>query len=201
MNKTLHKFTCKLVENLKMENGRRKCQSESELDIPFIISSLYQSFTNDEGKYKDFIYDLENWNWYSLSIINSGIEWNGIIDISIYNYGSKHSYLLRFFYDERNYGYCQCTPDMPDYRKDKKCCGHGCDADFSEFELSKVTPIATHSWQGDEHDYWLFEDSFYEKEKSLLEEKIKEDKRREVEKLKADIESSLKRLRELGESL
>lgn len=200
MNLTLHKFICDFIKELKRENEMRYCREEDKLDIPFIISSLYQSFENNEDKYQEFISYLENHDYF-LDIINR-CGYNEIITLAInsYNYDNykqECSYEIHFFYDERLYGYCECTPDMPDYREDKKCCGHGCDAYFCGFELNKVIRIESDIWQSDEHDYWEFEESFYKSEQELLEEKERERKEREIQELKNRIKKDTERLKEL----
>ena len=86
---------------------------------------------------------------------------------------------------------------MTDYREDKHCCGHGCDATFCEFSLHKVLHITSGSWYGDEHDYWEFEDEFYTSDKELADKKAEEDKSRMIEELKNRIEADQKRLDEL----
>ena len=209
-NKTLNKFLYKFVEELKEENEDRK--ENVKLNIPFIISTLYQSFyereKENDDKYKSFILDLEEFPDYEISIRKSSNDYNGIIDvlINLYKYNkpygdyrtTNYSYIFCFSYDERNYGYCYCTPDMKDYREDKKCCGHGCDADFCEFSLNKILKIVGGSWNGDEHDYWEFEDKFYEIDKELADKKVEEDKERMIRELKNNIESDRKKLCELG---
>lgn len=196
MNRTLQNFIDKLIEELKYENELRKSSGEHELDIPFIISSLYQSFERDEDRYNQFILDLYYHN-YDL-IINVSEDEIANVYITLDNEEALHEYELSFYYDERNWGYCECSPDMPDYREDKHCCGHGCDADFCSFTLNKIVRISNDTWHGDEHDYWEFEDEFYKKEEELLEKKIREDKRQEIDKLIDNIEYCIKRLRELG---
>ena len=61
-NPTLQKFIYKLVEAFKRENEERKwhVKKQKELDIPFLISSLYQSFKNNVDNYKDFINDMKD---------------------------------------------------------------------------------------------------------------------------------------------
>ena len=86
---------------------------------------------------------------------------------------------------------------MPDYREDKHCCGHGCDATFCEFELHKVLHITKDTWNGDEHDYWDFEDDFYMSDKELADKKAEEDRLREIKELKNQIETASKKLKEL----
>lgn len=192
MNHTLHRFICNLIEELK----QAKRYNFKDLDIPFIISSLYQSFANNEEKYNQFILDLKGVFEYFIDVSKSSDCWNEIINVSIYT-DDEYYYKLTFYYDERDYGYCECTPDMPDYREDKKCCGHGCDASFCSFTLNKIINIASGSWQGDEHDYWEFEDSFYKADKAALEEKERQMKESKIKELKNRIEADTKKLMEL----
>ena len=209
-NKTLQIFLDRFVDGLKSELGCNNLKND-QLDIPFIISSLYQSFKNHTDIFKDFIQDLCLYPDYNISILESQNDYNGLIDVEInlikyidnnendfYDQDyPKYNYKLCFAYDTRNYGYCECTPDMPDYREDKHCCGHGCDTAFCEFSLHKVLHVASGSWEGDEHDYWDFEDEFYLCDKELAEKKEKEDRERQIEELKNRIEADQKRLAEL----
>jgi len=210
-NSTLQKFLDSFVAELKRENENRKYHDTRELDIPFIISTLYQSFNNNKDEYKELISDLEKWLDYSFVIENSTNDYDGIIDVEINlsKYGKEseegyceystpnYGYKLCFSYEERNWGYCECTPDLEDYREDKHCCGHGCDAAFCEFELFKVTKVIRDSWHGDKHDYWEFEDQFYTNDKELAEKREKECREREIMELKARIEADSKKLAEL----
>lgn len=109
----------------------------------------------------------------------------------------NYDYLISFTYDFRDYGYCECTPDMDDYREDKECCGHGCDATFCEFLLQKISYVKRDSWHGDEHDYWNFEDEFYLNDEELAAKKREEDKERMIEELKNRINEYDKKLKEL----
>lgn len=207
MNSTLQKFVTRLVNELKEDNetNRKYDETKQLLDIPFIISTLSQSFENNEARYKEFITDLESWEkqyyGYNLLIENPNDDYCEVVRVSVYPdcHYPAYKYQLRFYFDERYYGYCECTPDMPDYREDKKCCGHGCDAVFCAFTLNKVTEveIANELWNGDEHDYWEFEDAFYKNEKELLKEKEKRRKESEIERLKNDIEYAKEKLAEL----
>lgn len=210
-NDTLQNFLDKVINELKREKEYNRFQND-QLNIPFIISSIYQSFKNNIDKYKEFIEDLDKYSDYGLYIENSKNDYNGLIDIGITlvryindvnnpgftDYDNpNYDYKFTLTYDERNWGYCQCTPDMPDYREDKQCCGHGCDASFCEFSLHKVLHIVSGSWEGDEHDYWDFEDEFYMSDKELAQKKEKEDREREIEELRNRIEADQKRLAEL----
>ena len=109
----------------------------------------------------------------------------------------NYYYRICFSYDKRDWGYCECTPDMEDYREDKKCCGHGCDASFCSFSLHKINNIMSDSWHGDEHDYWDFEDKFYMDDKELADKKNKEETERKIRELQERISSDSKKLAEL----
>lgn len=212
-NNTLQIFLEIFLEELKRENRSTNTYTAKPLNIPFIVSSLYQSFQNNIETYKNFIKDLEEYPDYNIIIEESKNDYNGIIDVSVNlvkdneHYDDDiyipdcdypdYSYLLVFSYDERYYGYCQCTPDMTDYREDKHCCGHGCDASFCSFSLHKVLNIVSDSWHGDEHDYWEFEDKFYASDKELADKKAEEDKARMIEELKNRIAADQKMLAEL----
>ena len=211
-NNILQTFLERFIEGLKSEVGCNNLKND-QLDIPFIISSLYQSFESHIDVFKDFIQDLYLFPDYNISILDSQNDYNGLIDVEINlvkypddeeneqwymdGHSPNYDYKLCFIYDTRDYGYCECTPDMRDYREDKQCCGHGCDAAFCEFSLYKVLHIASGSWEGDEHDYWDFEDEFYLSDKELAEKKEKENRERQIEELKNRIEADQKRLAEL----
>ena len=209
-NYTLQKFLDSLVEELNRENVDREQTGTKQLDIPFIISTLYQSFKNNPDKYNEFIEDLVEWSDYFIVMNKSQNTYNGIIDVDVVlskEYlesefeNPNYDYRFCFNYDSRDYGYCECTPDMPDYREDKHCCGHGCDATFCEFDLHKVVHIASESWDGDEHDYWDFEEEFYASEEEIAERKLRIDRELAIEELKEKIAAEQKRLEKLEAEL
>lgn len=212
-NNVLQRFMFELIEVIKEYNETTNTHTAKSLNIPFIISTLYQNFSEKADKYDEFIQDLCLYLDYNFLILDSQNDYSGIIDVEINlvkypddeedeqwymnSHNPNYDYKLCFTYDTRDYGYCQCTPDMPDYREDKHCCGHGCDAAFCKFSLHKVLHIVSGTWEGDEHDYWDFEDEFYLSDKELAEKKEKEDREREIEELKNRIEADQKRLKDL----
>lgn len=207
-NDTLQQFIDNLIEELKEENEYRLYHKEKELNIPFIISTLYQSFENDDrNTYKDFISDLKAQPYYHISFNEPIDDSYSIIDVDVsfaYDLNSNtdyYSYKICFSFDDRLYGFCECTSDMPDYREDKGCCGHGCDASFCRFTLYKIQTITNDAWHGDEHDYWDFEDEFYMNEKELAEKREQEIKKEEIQELKDRICSDSKKLFSLIDNL
>lgn len=133
-NNVLQRFMFELIEVLKEYNETTNTHTAKSLNIPFIISTLYQNFSEKADKYDEFIQDLCLYPDYNFLILDSQNDYSGIIDVEInlvkypneeneQYYMNGHSpnydYKLCFTYDTRDYGYCQCTPDMPDYREDK----------------------------------------------------------------------------------
>lgn len=209
-NNTLQKFLDNVITELKRSNDDRQLYDIDiqEFDIPFIISSLWQSFNNNPDKYIEFISDLEKWSDYNVNIDESRNDYNGIIDITVVLVDinnsedldilySDYHYRFEFSYDTRDYGYCECTPDMPDYREDKHCCGHGCDWEAPSVEVRKSFLVSNHSWHGDEHDYWDFEDKFYADDKEENEKKLLAERECKIRNLKETIENAQKELKKL----
>ena len=121
-NSTLQKFIEKLIEELKREKEYSRLKN-NQLDIPFIISAMYQSFKNNTEKYEDFIADLDKYSDYGLYIEDSQNDYNGLIDIGItlvryindendYTFtdydNPDYDYKFTLTYDERHYSYCEC---------------------------------------------------------------------------------------------
>lgn len=209
-NETLQRFLEELTDVLKAENEDREYENKSEddrysiLNIPFIVSSLWEAFKAEPNTYSDFIKCLNESYDYQILITEPDNDYYGICKaIVIFStsgtewISEDYQYEIDFLYDPRDWGYCKCTPDMPDYREDKHCCGHGCDWWAPAFEIRKSFKIGNHSWNGDEHDYWDFEDEFYTDDKELADKKAEEDKARMIKELKSRIEADSKKLVEL----
>lgn len=205
-NNTLQEFVGRLVETLKRENEYRK-PDEEPIDIPFLISNLCEDFNNSEKVYSDFIKDLRNCDSYSISIEEPSLGyWYEFCKVNIYFFylndcsdeeETKFKYEIEFNCIERNWGYCECSPNDPDYREDKHCCGHGCDWNAPEFEIRKSYLVSKHSWDGDEHDYWDFEDKFYANDKEENEKKLLAEREYKIRNLKETIENAQKELKKL----
>lgn len=195
-NKVLDNLLQNIVEALKEDN-----YTES---IPFIIAPLYKSFFR---KYKDscnierLVYDLENYS-YDIEVCETqdDYNYNNIYDIYIRFFGDEDIdfyYLINIGFDERYWGYCECKPEDVDYREDKKCCGHGCDWDAPSFKMYKCLYVTSYNWNGDEHDFWDFEDDFYKDESELKEENERIKREEEIKRLQASIAENTNKLAEL----
>ena len=169
------------------------------------MSSLWEAFRTEPNTYSDFIKCLNKAYDYQITIVEPDNDYYGIckaivgfhVSDKVYEGLEEYQYEIEFYYDPRDWGYCQCKPTDKDYREGKDCCGHGCDWWASAFEIRKSYIIGRHSWHGDEHAYWDFEDEFYASEKELEEKKAKEDKERKIRNLKETIEEATKKLAEL----
>ena len=182
-NITIQNFIERLVEVLKCENTYQKLNG-IKLDIPFLVSVLWQDLMDNYEYYDEFCSDLRDCDNYDIVI---GDDNYCICKVNVFLYNetennnwkcaeeSDFRYEITFSYDERNWGDCECSPGDQDYREDKHCCGHGCDWEAPSVEVRKSFLVSNHSWSGDEHYYWDFEDKFYEsdneeKQKKLLAE-------------------------------
>ena len=179
-NYILQEFINKCIVILEKENDNRKFHRKTELNIPFILSSLYQSFVMNQDKYKEFISDLETYSDYRINIEDSEDDSDGIIDMNIILYNRKA--------DLPNYKYKICFSE-----DDREYDDYGYDATFCEFLLKKVIYVIGDSWHGDEQDYLAFEDEFYNNETRT--EKSEKEKR--IQELKLRIEEETKLLEEL----
>lgn len=206
-NETLQSFVEKLVETITdCDNGYDEDVIVKKDMIPFVVSSLWQSFRAEPSTFKEFIKDLEKYAEYQIHIIRPTNDYYGICDLQIYLYDSwsnitqDFSYQIQVYYDPRDLGYCECTLDMKDYREDKHCCGHGCDWWAPSFSLHKVMDVYQHTWDGDEHDFWDFEDDFYKSEFDLEEQKKKLDREYEIKQIQERMKADEQRLKELMEN-
>ena len=201
----------RLKDAVECENENREYENLSEddkysiLNIPFLISSLWEAFRAEPNTYSDFIECLNKAYDYQILITEPDNDYYGIckaiisfcVSDNMCDGVEDYQYEINFNYDPRDWGYCECTSDMKDYREDKHCCGHGCDWWAPAFEMRKSFSVSNHKWHGDEHDYWDFEDEFYASNKELADKKAEEDRLREIKELKNQIETASKKLKEL----
>ena len=204
-NITIQKFIEQLIDVLKYENTYREPNGK-KLDIPFLVSVLWQDLTNNYECYNEFCSDLRDCDNYDIVI---GEDNYCICKVNVFLYNdtendnwkcveeSDFRYEITFSYDERNWGYCQCSPGDPDYREDKHCCGHGCDWEAPSVEVRKSFLVSNHSWHGDEHDYWDFEDKFYANDKEEKQKKLLVEREYKIRNLKETIENAKKELKKL----
>ena len=204
-NTVFQKFMEDFVEALKYENECRKPNGK-QLDIPFLISGLWQDLKNRHEWYDKFYSDLKDCDSYNITIEDSDYY---ICKANIFVYRKNKDdewdylseenfrYEITFSYDERNWGYCECKSSDPDYREDKYCCGHGCDWDAPSIEVRKSVLVSNHSWSGDEHDYWDFEDKFYANDKEENQKKLLAEREYKIRNLKETIENAQKELKKL----
>lgn len=199
----LQEFMDKLVEAIEdYNNGEVFYAKNGKIDIPYIISSLYQDFCHYPEKFTVLVSELKSCSDYSFEIAKSQDDWYGYFDVFIYFYSNDdrydgYYYKLKFTNEERHDGYCECVPGDPDYREDKRCCGHGCDAVFCKYQLVQVTSITSGSWDGDEHDFWDFEEEFLLSDEELKRKIEKEERENRIESLEKQIKELNHRLEEL----
>lgn len=174
-------------------------------NLPFVTSSLYQVLSSPTSEVSNFISDISK---YKIDIdidnINNGYE-VAIVKIYLYDKQNKmekeHYYQLRFILDPRYYNYCQCTPDMDGYREDKGCCGYDCDATFCTCQINMIKPLCFHKWDGCEHDFWDYEDKFYETYPELKDVNKKQELINSIKRTQKEIEFAQEQLEEYQRKL
>lgn len=172
-NTVIQEFIEQLVDALKYENECKESYDE-KFNIPFLVSVLWQDLMDNCECYNEFCSDLRDYDNHYI-IIEDDNYLICKVNVFLYNENwecveeSEFKYEIVFGYDERHWGYCKCSPGDKDYRKDKHCCGHGCDWDAPWIMVRKSFLVSEHSWSGDEHDFWDFEDKFYANLKETIE--------------------------------
>ena len=214
MNNVKEDLINKIIDELKRVNEDKEYRGERRLlNIPFMIAPLSQSLE----QFESLIKDLEEHTYYGVTYIEPEQEnyySNGIIEITLekndneldkeekyikeheeYSYfPTDYTYKINFEIDERDWNFCQCSEEDEDYDERYNCCGHGCDWSAPAYSIEKVIEIGSKVWKGDEHDYWDFEDKFYNVDE---EEKQEKQKQAKINRLKNQIESLQKELDKL----
>lgn len=174
-------------------------------NLPFITSSLYQVLSSPTSEVSNFIFDI---NKYKMDIdIEDTNDSYEVATVKIYLYDEQnkmkkeHYYQLRFILDSRYYNYCQCTPDMEGYREDKGCCGYDCDATFCTCQINMIKPLCFHKWDGCEHDYWDYEDKFYETYPELKDLNKKQELINSIKRTQKEIEFAQEQLEDYQRQL
>lgn len=204
-------FLNKLAEEMADNNEIYAQENESLIDIPFYISILWQRIKNHPEKYKNFLKDITYESYYEIyqKTISDQSIWmvkiyktpedlpENLEDLKYYS-PTKYEYEINFSYVGRYWGYCECDAADEDYREDYQCCGHGCDWDAPVITISRCYEVDYGQWDGDEHDYWDFEDAFYKDDlelKARIEEEAKRQRIKDLEKQIASYQNDLDMLK------
>lgn len=174
-------------------------------NLPFITSSLYQILANPTCESVDFISDITKYR-VDIDVEDTNDDYEvAIVKIYLYDKQGKiekdHYYKMHFILENRYDNYCQCTPDMEGYREDKQCCGYDCDATFCTCYIDRIDPICFHNWNGCEHDYWDYEDKFYEAYPELKDAKKKQTLIDNINRTKKEIDFAQEQLEDYQRQL
>lgn len=105
-----------------------------------------------------------------------------------------HHYEIELCRDERYWGYCECSPDDPDYNPKYECCGYRCDWVAPSVNVKRVEDIASFSFDGYKKDMWALREK-WEEEHRELEELKKQIKIKHIEDQIAELQAKLNELR------
>jgi hypothetical protein len=207
MSNIKEKFIQELINELNRENEGRIYYDKKPLDICYMVSVIEQKIEECE----EFMQELSNKKWvingYDEDYINGYT--NGEIRILIEKPEEEkeseylvdafedYCYYIEFLFDERMWGYCQCTPEDEGYNEKYKCCGVGCDWVAPAIRITKEVDLGYYKWEGYERDYWEYEKQFYKKEENKS-KKVEEYKKQQRIK---EIQRQIKQLQEELEKL
>ena len=179
-------FIKDLINKLNDINESR----EKKLNICYLVSVIDQQIE----KCTEFIYAISEYQYYIEEDCTNRYT-QGRIKVFIEDIDDdyyKFCYNIEFTYDERLWGYCQCTPNDEEYNAEHDCCGCGCDWYATAFRITKEIDLGNFAWDGYEKDYWQYEKEFKLKQSDIAEEL----ERLEKEKLKQSIEDQIAELQE-----
>lgn len=195
------KFLDNLVREIADWNEVNKSNPNTyEAPVPFYVAALWNQFKFHSEKYEEFFADVKDENPYQI-VPN---EYGDIYSVILWEkndtgqWCKNYHYEFHFSYDERYLGYCECQPGDEDYNEDYQCCGHGCDWDAPTVTVYKCYDVDDGVWNGDEHDYWDFEDAFYKDDlelKARIEEEAKQQRIKYLEKQIASYQNDLDMLK------
>lgn len=200
----------KFLENLAKEMAEWNVMNEHDPDVnsvpvPFYIAALWNQFKFHSEKYTEFFEDVKDEGFYQIvpseygdsycvtlwEKIDTG-KWYNDLDCKNYHYE------IHFPYEERYWGYCECMPGDEGYDERRLCCGHGCDWNAPVVTVYKCYDVDYGEWNGDEHDYWDFEDAFYKDDlelKARIEEEAKQQRIKDLERQIASYQDDLMKLK------
>lgn len=200
------KFLDNLVRKIADWNEVNKSNPNTyEAPVPFYVAALWNQFKFHSEKYAEFFDDVKD--KYSYQIVPN--EYGDIYSVILWKKNDagkwyldenckNYHYEIHFSSNERYLGYCECQPGDEYYNEDYQCCGHGCDWDAPTVTVYKCYDVDDGVWNGDEHDYWDFEDAFYKDDlelKARIEEEAKRQRIKELEKQIASYQNDLDKLK------
>lgn len=211
MSEVKKKLINEIVEELNNENKRRIEDNKTPLDVCYMVSVLDQQIENCKEFMQDistnkFIvngYEEDNTGGYTNGKLTVLIEKPDKEKESEYIIDAYYNYIyeIEFGFDNRYWGYCECSPNDEGYNPVHKCCGNGCDWSAPAFSVHKIETLGSYSWCGLEKDYWEYEKKFNEdiNNKNIEVEKFKKEQslayiNKQVEELlakKKDLENEL----------
>lgn len=188
------KFFKLLINEVEELNDKRK--AKDKLNTAFLIAPLAQDINYHFEKYADFAEDLRYLTLVCVEVMSN--DYKDQVKANIYiDEEEKYYYEIVFNSDTAYLGYCECIKTDKGYREDKKCCGYNCDWDYPTVEVRKVQIVSKHDWEGTQHEYWNFEDEFFDKNDKAKRERIKKESKIRIEFLQNEIKRMQDELKEI----
>ena len=201
-------FIKELINELNDVNERQLVYNDkTPIDVCYVVSVIDQQiekcteFMEDISKHTYYIngYDEDTSQGYTNGRIRVLIEKPEDEKESHYMVDAYHNYCyyIEFVYDERSWGYCECTPEDKYYNPKHGCCGMGCDWYAPAFRIEKSISLGYGKWEGQAKDYWEYQEKFYTNEQNKNEEVEKHQKEQRIKSLEEQIHRLQKELSEV----
>lgn len=164
----------------------------------------YETLKQNADQFKNFIEDCEN-HYLEIRYEEDNLDGysEGSFEFHLYEespykeYGWQtklnYYYKMTLLFDERNWGYCECTPDMEGYNETYECCGVGCDWSAPSIQLDKIENVGYASFDGYQRDMWELEKKWSTYLK-VYEDKQKQERIKYIDEQIARLEEEKQRL-------
>lgn len=128
----------------------------------------YETLMQNAKEFEDFIKDCEK-HYLDIRYEEDKLDGysEGSFEFHLYEehpYTEKgwqtklnYYYKMTLLFDERHWGYCECTPDMEGYNEVHECCGVGCDWSTPSIQIDKIEYVGWVNFGGYQRDMWELE--------------------------------------------
>jgi hypothetical protein len=164
----------------------------------FPASDFYAVFEQSKDEIKEIINDItksDYWFKYVQDDKDGYSKGKIVVYVKQSNNDVYPNYYYEFelIYEDRMWGYCNCTPDMPEYNPIHKCCGLNCDWYAPGVLIRRIENSDYLSFHGFEKDLWELRAKWSGNEEDF--------KRKEIEKQIKSIDEQIAELKKEKELL
>ncbi|MGZ9868264.1 hypothetical protein ACU3L3_07560 [Priestia endophytica] len=194
-----------------LDRLKKFMQTDEELKEVHQIQGYYETILQHKGSLEKMIAHCEDYQFdFQYEKDESKMNRGKIIvylcehdneEEWLYDIPIDYHYIINLEDDDRDWGYCQCTPEDKLYNPIYKCCGNGCDWTAPRITIEKVENILCEEFDGIERDMWELKVKWENAEQKTEEEIKREQNELQLTRIKQQIEQLQNRQRELESEL